>query len=95
MGGNHGNGTHRGEKGAVVILTDGCHVVSDRSLGELYAFANRVGLRAEWFQWRRIPHYDILGDEIAQRVIEHGEVEVVKIRELVKRAVRWAETKRE
>jgi hypothetical protein len=36
-----------------------CHLVAD-TLGELHAFANRLGLQREWFQSHAsYPHYDI------------------------------------
>lgn len=72
-----------------MILTDGTYVVSDRCIGELFAFGNRAGLRMEWFQWKRIPHYDILGGRVAARVAGDPEVELVDSRELVRRSVRW------
>lgn len=44
-----------------MILTDGVHLISDRSLGELHAFARGIGLSRSWFQGgqRRHPHYDL------------------------------------
>jgi len=35
-----------------------CHLTAD-AVEELHAFAAALGLRAEWFQRSRIPHYDI------------------------------------
>ena len=36
-----------------------CHLVAD-STGELHAFAQRLGLKAQWFQSRSVyPHYDV------------------------------------
>jgi hypothetical protein len=35
-----------------------CHMVAD-SLEELHAMADRVGIRRQWFQDTRHPHYDI------------------------------------
>lgn len=34
------------------------HLFAD-SVGELHAFADRLGLRREWFQQGSIPHYDV------------------------------------
>ena len=36
-----------------------CHMVSDRSVEELHAFASEMGLRRGWFQGGRHPHYDL------------------------------------
>jgi hypothetical protein len=36
-----------------------CHMVSDRSVDELHAFASEIGLRRGWFQGGRLPHYDL------------------------------------
>jgi hypothetical protein len=36
-----------------------CHLVAD-SLSELHEFANRLGLKPEWFQSQsKYPHYDV------------------------------------
>lgn len=39
-----------------MILTDGTHLVSDKSHRELHAFAKKIGLKREWFQ---DDHYDL------------------------------------
>lgn len=37
-----------------------CHMFSDsEDLAELHAFAKRIGMRREWFQDKRVPHYDL------------------------------------
>lgn len=37
-----------------------CHMVSDESVDELHEFAQRLGLRREWFQGGNShPHYDL------------------------------------
>ena len=36
-----------------------CHMVSDRSVEELHAFASEIGLRRKWFQDGPRPHYDL------------------------------------
>jgi hypothetical protein len=36
-----------------------CHMVSDRSVEELHAFAFEIGLRRRWFQDGPRPHYDL------------------------------------
>ena len=35
-----------------------CHMVAD-SLEELHTMADRIGIRRQWFQDTRHPHYDI------------------------------------
>jgi len=36
-----------------------CHMVSDRSVEEMHAFASEIGLRRRWFQDGPRPHYDL------------------------------------
>jgi len=66
------------------------HLVSDSSIEELHAFAERLGLRREWLQRRSIPHYDLTGEryELARAM----GAELISSRELVRRAVRYAKT---
>ncbi len=40
------------------------HLSSTESLDELFEFANKIGLRHEWFQDKRFPHFDIFGNKI-------------------------------
>lgn len=45
-----------------MILFDGTHMVSDESLDELHAEAERIGLHRDWFQPHpRHSHYDVFG----------------------------------
>ncbi len=44
-------------------------------LEELHTFAQRIGLKREWFQAGRWPHYDVNGSKRAQAV-RAGAVEV-------------------
>jgi hypothetical protein len=41
-----------------VYLDSAGHLVAD-SLEELHRFARRIGLKREWFQEGRLPHYDL------------------------------------
>jgi hypothetical protein len=36
-----------------------CHLTTDGELYELHALAACIGLKREWFQDHRIPHYDL------------------------------------
>ena len=66
-----------------MIYTDGTHLVGD-SLEELHEFAQRVGLRREWFQDHpRHPHYDLTTWRMARKVIKAG-VRLVSPKNLMK-----------
>jgi len=78
-----------------VILVDGikhyrsgwwCHMVSDRSVEELHAFASEIGLRREWFQSGSRPHYDLRPSK--RRLAVSKGAEEVDARELVRRMAR-------
>ena len=66
-----------------------CHLIAD-SVEELIAFAVEMGLRAEWFQPRSSPHFDLTA-EGRRAAVQMGAIElnnrelVAKIRELRKR----------
>jgi hypothetical protein len=50
-----------------MILFDGIHLASDKSLAELHTTAQSLGLHYGWFQGRaRIPHYDVFGSKAKQ-----------------------------
>jgi hypothetical protein len=38
---------------------ESCHLFTDADVEELHTFAERIGMRREWFQDKRIPHYDL------------------------------------
>jgi hypothetical protein len=41
-----------------------CHMISDGCLEELHVFAERLGMRREWFQDHpKMPHYDITAEQ--------------------------------
>ena len=68
-----------------MILTDGVHLISDRSLEELHAFALDIGLKRCWFQGgkRRHPHYDLTTRRKLYLAFDHGAT-LVTTAELVK-----------
>ncbi len=70
-----------------MILTDGLHLVSDTSLEELHSFAQSIGLKREWYQDHRHPHYDIMATWRLNRALAAGAVKV-QSREIVRRNIR-------
>ena len=57
-----------------------CHLIGD-SIGELIEFAVSIGLRAEWFQPKSSPHFDLTADGRAAAV-RNGAIQINQ-RELV------------
>jgi len=68
-----------------MILYDGVHLVSDSSLEELHAEAERIGLKEIWFQKPAcgIPHYDVFGTPAKKLTVNCTR------KELVRKAVRF------
>lgn len=58
----------------MAILTDGVHLISDKSVDELHAFAQRIGLKRCWYQGmrKRHPHYDLTTENKLQQAIQAG-----------------------
>ena len=44
---------------------------STENLDELHAFAKSIGLKTDWFQNKKVPHYDLFGAMI-QKAIAAG-----------------------
>lgn len=44
-----------------------CHLIAD-TLNELHEFAERLGLKRNWFQNKRVPHYDLTKNKRYQAV---------------------------
>ena len=63
-------------------LGPSCHMYAD-TLEELHAFAARIGLKRQWFQDKRLPHYDLTARRRAAAVklgaIEHSRFEAVTL----------------
>ncbi len=60
-----------------MILTDGVHLISDESETELHVFAQKIGLRREWYQNHPAhPHYDITTTRKLARAYAAGAVRV-------------------
>ena len=71
----------------MILIDNKGHVVSDKSLDELHRFANRIGLKREWFQNKRIPHYDVTTERMIQNARVAGAYMVTSV-EIVRRAIR-------
>ena len=53
-----------------------CHMAVDGTLDELHEFAQRIGLKREWFQDHPVvKHYDLRASK-RKLAIEHGAIEV-------------------
>jgi len=48
---------------------------TDGGLEELHRFANRIGMKREWFQDKKYPHYD-LTPKRRRIAVEHGAIEI-------------------
>jgi hypothetical protein len=51
-----------------------CHLFAD-SLEELHAFAETIGMKREWFQDTKLPHYD-LTEARRHKAVKEGAIEV-------------------
>lgn len=51
------------------------HMIGD-SLDELHKFAKKIGLKSEWFQDHRIPHYDLTTKRMIFRALFNGATKV-------------------
>jgi len=71
-----------------MVLTDGRHLVSTSSLEELHDFAAGIGLKREWFQDHRIPHYDLFGTAMVRKALSLGALKTTT-RELVRCLSEW------
>ena len=63
-----------------------CHMVSDKSVGELHEFAATIGLKRKAFQGVSRPHYDLRPSK--RRLAVSMGAQEVGMRDLVRRAVR-------
>lgn len=58
------------------------HLVTDGDIEEFHIFAEKIGLKREWFQDHRHPHYDCMTDYMRRRAWRMGAVKVTT-RELI------------
>ena len=54
-----------------MTFTDGTHLVSS-NLKELHEFAEKIGLKKEWFQNKKYPHYDLTSKKIVGKARKNG-----------------------
>ena len=59
-----------------MIYTDGTHLISSKSVEELHLFGKKVGLKREWFQEKKIPHYDITTKRMLNKCLKAGAIKV-------------------
>lgn len=62
-----------------MILTDGVHLISDKSIDELHTFAQGMGLKRHWFHNRRgrkRPHYDLRKDVERDVAVKLGAIPI-------------------
>jgi len=71
----------------MILIDNKGHIVSDKSLDELHRFAKRIGIKREWFQKKRIPHYDATTEKKIEHALYSG-AHMVSSVEIVRRAVR-------
>lgn len=64
--------------------TRGCHLVAD-TVAELHSFAAVLGLKREWFQNKRIPHYDLTPNKRRLAVKLGAEVDAEKLVKLLRK----------
>ena len=70
-----------------VVYTDGVHLVAD-TLEELREFAKEMGLKPEWYQQKRLKHYDLTTKRAVKRALSLGATMVTsrRIVEIAKNA---------
>ena len=67
-----------------MIYTDGIHLISDTSQKDLHEFAQKIGLKVEWYQEHpRHPHYDITTKRMLRKALCAG-AEVITSRDIVR-----------
>lgn len=67
--------------------TANCHLFAD-NLEDLHKFAASLGMKMEWFQDERLPHYDLTPAR-RQKAVELGAKEVTR-RQLVEFMRAWS-----
>jgi hypothetical protein len=65
-----------------MVYCDGIHLVADR-IQEVHEFAKRIGLKKEWFQNKKYPHYDLTTKRMFNKALKYG-AKFVSTKELIK-----------
>lgn len=60
----------------MILIDDIGHLVSDTCEEELHRFALRLGLRREWYQDKRLPHYDVTTVRMREKAEKLGAIRV-------------------
>jgi len=71
----------------MVILDKKGHLCSTSSLDELHLFASKLGMKREWFQDKRIPHYDLITERMKRKAVKLG-ARLVSSKTIVKNSIR-------
>jgi hypothetical protein len=58
-----------------MIYTDGIHLITDGEIFELHIFAQKIGLKKEWFQDKKWKHYDIWNNKL-KKAIQNGAIKI-------------------
>lgn len=64
-----------------IVYTDGIHLWS-ASIERLHEFAQKIGLKRDWFQIKRRPHYDLTTKGMAKKAEHYGAFRISQ-RELI------------
>jgi hypothetical protein len=56
----------------MIYLDTSGHLVTDGDIEELHEFAENLGLKREWFQDHRHPHYDCTTERMRQKAWRRG-----------------------
>ena len=69
----------------MIYIDKAGHLVTDSNLEELHEFAEKIGLKQEWFQNtqnKNHPHYDLTTQNMIEKAIENG-ANLVSSKEIV------------
>ena len=69
----------------MILIDAKGHMVSTTSEHELHLFARQIGLKREWYQGGKHPHYDLTTAQKRRQAIGNG-ARKVSSRELIRKA---------
>jgi len=67
----------------MMLIDNKGHLVSDESEDELHKFVFKLGLKREWYQNKRLPHYDVTTKHMRNKAQNMGAI-FVSSKEIVK-----------